>query len=172
MNKAMQTPLSLLLTALCLLVSSVLVNHQANAKPLPDELAALLLAKLLSYELQLVEKPIIHIHVVGNSKLADNLRAYSNNTMTFNITEGKYPEQPPDVFFVNSELANDKDFAYSKQEHLLSVIDDPDWIKKGFVLAVYDDLGMPGVQLNLKQSNQNQLKWQPSVLDGLEVLDD
>lgn len=157
---------------------SGLLSNRAWAEALPARLSSAIAVKLIAMEQSRAGDDSVAIYVVGGAKVYSNLRRIHNAGQSgLLLAEPKagsgLPKGKVDVIYLAKGYENQLPLYvdYARNHNALLIGESPEYINQGLVFAIFNDKGLPGVMLNINESNRLKLKWDPQVLEVVKLVD-
>jgi hypothetical protein len=161
---------TILVVALSLLLGLLALPSKADDTALPARLNAALTLKIASYELHLSNQKHISILVLNDLELSKYLKErigtkIGNSTLSYVNHDSDINNYTPDIIFVGQQNKLNNTLSYAHKNKVLTITKGKKLALSGVVLTLYDDEGIPGIILNLGASKENDLTWNPEILN-------
>lgn len=154
--------LTTLALAMALLASSPLLAQRVA----PAKLQAVLFTKVLAFDTNLGSEDFI-IHVIGEATVAKELRKLigtkCGNATLKDVSEGPgVPDNGAKVIYLQD--ANADVIAFSRNKKLLTITGNPSLVSDSVSLGVGVENDKPTILLNLTNSKEEGIVWNPAIL--------
>ncbi len=134
----------------------------------PAQIQAALFVKLLAFHQGLAGQEIT-IHVVGNDKVASELKRVSGVAIGTGklgeVTAGGIPPgKQPSAVYIGDPARLEAAIDYTRKNGAISLTGLPDLVPRGVSLGVGISGGKPRVLLNISASRDEGIRWDPTIL--------
>ena len=144
---------------------------QAQVMPVPGDIAAKLLVKVIEFEKN-ISKQDISIYVQGAPDVAKELKKMVGKAGIVKVVSGpSLPESKPTIYFVNNAGHLAEALKYTRENKVLSVSNYPAFVPTGITLGL--GVGQDNktkILLNVTASEQEGADWKPAMLKVAQIV--
>ena len=144
---------------------------QAQALPLPGDIAAKLLVKVIEFEKNISKQDIV-IYVQGAPDVAKELEKMIGQAGIVKVVSGpSLPASKPTIYFVNNAGHLAEALKYTRQNKVLSVSNYPSFVPTGVTLGL--GVGQDNkakIILNVTASEEEGVDWEPAIMKVAKIV--
>ena len=144
---------------------------QAQVYPIPGDIAARLLVKVIDFEKNISKKDIT-IYVQGAPDIAKALQKYVGQAGITEVLSGSsLPTTKPTIYFVSNAGYLADVIKYTRNNKVLSVSNYPAFVETGITLGfgVGEDKKVK-ILLNVASSEEEGLEWKPAIMKVAQIV--
>jgi len=144
---------------------------QAQVLPLPGDIAAKLLIKVIGFEKNISKQDIV-IYVQGAPDVAKEFQKLIGQAGIIKVVSGpSLPASKPTIYFVNNAGHLAEALKYTRENKVLSVSNYPSFVPTGVTLGL--GVGQDNkakILLNVTASEQEGLNWEPAIMKVAQII--
>jgi hypothetical protein len=130
----------------------------------PVALQAPILAKVLDFYTN-IPSSNVEVYVIKSSDMAAGFNTMIGKSKINSVKEGADPPtSKPSMIYCNDESKIDQVVQYARANKLLTMTGNVSLLSKGIVLGVDLVDGKPKINLNVKESKDLDIQWNPAML--------
>lgn len=143
----------------------------AQALPIPGNVAARLLVKVIEFEKNISKKDIT-IYVQGAPEVANELKKFVGQAGITEVVSGSsLPESKPTIFFISNAGYLADAIKYTQDNKVLSVSNYPAFVTSGITLGLgVGEDNKAKILLNVKSSEKEGLDWNPAIMKVAQII--
>jgi len=126
------------------------------------------------FEKNLAKTGEISIYVLGNKKVASNLKNYLNQKIgKAKLKQVKYgetlPSEKPDILFLGQKKKVEQVKKYCRKNNVLSITNLPSLVNKGITMGIGMQDGQTQLVLNPDSTKKEGVKWKSAIMKIAKV---